>query len=263
VQTSKLTLKHVQTSKILSKTGNFYELTQLINPIYTGTSKPLIPKEKKYSNLNLNPTDLTLKISVSRARAKLRRLVLGNMWSDTRHSMKFITLTFAEEVTNLDDAIYELKKFRQKIGRHINEKLNYIAVPEIQLEREKKTGKAVWHFHLLTLNLPYIQGDALAAIWTNGFVKPKRVNRVNGCTLYLTKYLSKSYQDHRLYNRKRFYNAFEHQTVKYTNEDEIQCLYEQFRPKATKVNEYPIFRLNDQGARVELGIKSEFFVHLL
>jgi len=251
----------MNTTKILLKTGNFYELTQLINPIYVGSDKPLSSREKLYSTPSLEINPDTLKVSVSRANSKLRRLVLGNMWSDTRHSLKFLTLTFANEVTNLTSACYELQKFRQKINRKLGEKLNYIAVPEIQLEREKKTGQAVWHFHLLTINLPYLPSDEIASIWGNGFVKPKKVNRVLGCTAYLTKYLSKSYQDPRLRSRKRFYNAFEHQTIRYVAEPEVLAEYHSFRPSATKVNEYPLFRFSDDGNREEIGIKSEYFVH--
>jgi len=249
------------TRKILLKTGNFYELTQLNSPIYIGTQKPLSVREVLYASPSLEINPDTLKVSVSRANSKLRRLILGNMWSDTRHSLKFLTLTFANEVTNLTSACYELQKFRQKINRKIGEKLNYIAVPEIQLQRERETGKAVWHFHLLTVNLPYIPSDDIATVWGNGFVKPKKVNRVLGCTAYLTKYLSKSYLDPRLRSRKRFYNAFEHQTIRYTTEADVLTEYHSFRPKATKVNEYPLFRFGDDGTREELGIKSEYFVH--
>jgi hypothetical protein len=252
----------VTTDKILFKTGNFYELFQYKMPIEIGTKKSRIHEENISYSTQVEIDQESARVSASRARSKLRRLILGNMWHDTRHSLKFITLTFANEVTNLDYANYQLQKFRQSISRHIKEKINYIAVPEIQPKRQQSTGKAVWHYHLLTFNLPYIHKTELTRLWGHGFTDPTKVNRVENTTLYLSKYLAKAYGDQRLKNRKRYYNALHCQTVKYKENTMVNQQLELLLPNANLVTEYPLFRLDQAGTKQEVGTKSEYFLTL-
>lgn len=253
-----LTLINIKTSKILFKTGIFYELYQYKTPINIAPKFRLTNTEKKHRDPTDHIDPKSAKVSTSRAKAKLRRLVLGNMWEDRRHTLKFLTLTFADEVTDLDFANYELQKFRQTMSYHIKEKLNYIAVPEIQKKRLQQTGKAVWHYHLLTFNLPYKTTEEIAKMWGNGFVDPRKVNRAEGAVNYLSKYLSKAYGDKRLKNRKRYYNALQQQTKKIHDPEMILSQYQQFFPMSRKVTEFPIFGLNTDGAKTEIGRKTEY-----
>ena len=76
---------------------------------------------------------------------------------------KFLTLTFAQNIIDLDYARYEFDKFIKRLKTRYNKfPLQYIVVVEFQ-----KRGAI--HFHLLC-NLPYVQANTLAEIWSHGFI---------------------------------------------------------------------------------------------
>jgi len=59
----------------------------------------------------------------------------------------FFTATFAENITNYDEALIAWKRFRRLLIKEYPY-VRYIAVPEIQSRR------GVWHFHALLVGLP-------------------------------------------------------------------------------------------------------------
>lgn len=134
----------------------------------------------------------------NKAKNTIRRLALANF---DEHS-KFVTLTFRDgsigDVTNIDDANREFKKFIQRLRRRFGD-FGYIAVIEFQDE----TGRGAVHYHMLS-DLPYIPNDELAEIWGNGFVKINDITRVDNIGAYMVKYMSKSVEDTRLRGRKSF-----------------------------------------------------------
>jgi len=123
-------------------------------------------KYKKKTKYNLNQT-----------KHKIRRLVYAN--PDLN---KFLTLTFAEHITDLDQANQKLKSFIQRLNYYY-ESVRYIAVPEFT-----KIGRV--HYHLL-LNLPYIPQKHLQDVWGQGIVHIKRVDKISNLGLYISKYISK------------------------------------------------------------------------
>lgn len=140
----------------------------------------------------------------------------------------------------------------------MGKKLEYIAVPEIQEKRKQKYGKAVWHFHMLTMNQPYYAKNVIQEVWGNGYTDPKKVNRVIGTTNYLTKYLSKAYGDKQLKNRKRYYNALSHQTVSHKDPHTISLLLPHIFESTNMVDQYPLTIKDEHGNPTEVGRKSEF-----
>jgi hypothetical protein len=117
--------------------------------------------------------------AVVKARRKLMMLIQANFKNDD----KFITLTFRENVSDLNIANYEFKKFIQRL-RHKYGNFKYIAVIEFQ-----KRGAI--HYHLLA-SLPIIKKSELAAIWRNGFVKINNIKEVDDLGAYLIKYMTKN-----------------------------------------------------------------------
>lgn len=119
----------------------------------------------------------------------------------------FITLTYKENVTNIDDAKKDFRYFIDKVQR-VYKDLKYICIPEFQ-----KRGAV--HFHLLT-NID-INNEKLICLqennkkfkhikyWNKGFTKvdtlEKDIKKIIG---YISKYMTKDI-DNRLYNRHRYY----------------------------------------------------------
>lgn len=119
----------------------------------------------------------------------------------------FITLTYAENVTNIDEAKKDFRYFIDKVQR-VYKNLKYICIPEFQ-----KRGAV--HFHLLT-NID-INNEKLICLqennkkfkhikyWNKGFTKvdtlEKDIKKIIG---YISKYMTKDI-DNRLYNRHRYY----------------------------------------------------------
>lgn len=142
---------------------------------------------------------------LNRAKVRLRRLINANAGAYGREfTSKFVTLTFGENVTNIDVAHYEFKKFVQRLNyvmfgtKQMN--LRYSTVVEFQ-------QRGAVHYHVIFYNLPYLKADRLAEIWGNGFVKINKIDEVDNVGAYITKYMSKDSDDSRLQGRKCYFNS--------------------------------------------------------
>ena len=131
--------------------------------------------------------------NVSRSRQKVCRYINTNFTA----SSKFVTLTFAENVTDLRFANRELGKFLKRLKRHFGNILQYIAVVEFQ-----KRGAI--HYHVL-MNCPYIPADVLERLWGHGFVKINAIDNVDNLGAYFTKYMTKDNMDERLAGQKSYF----------------------------------------------------------
>lgn len=141
-----------------------------------------------------------------RARNKLRRLITANF----DEGDLFITLTFAENMTDIEQANYEFKKFIQKLQRRQKKTTDipfkYVAVIEFQ-----KRGAI--HYHMIC-NYDLTWGSSqdlqekerkLAKVWGHGFVDIKDISHVDNTGAYLIKYMSKDQIDERLEGKKRYF----------------------------------------------------------
>lgn len=161
------------------------------------------------------------------ARNKCRRLAIANFNKDSY----FMTLTVAE---NKDDVAFfdnEISKFLKKLKRRYGN-YDYIAVREFQ-----KRGAI--HYHLLiNINFPldvppeympkkkrawvgkyaqlskqynheYIMPfeEHLKELWGHGFVDVEPCKHIDNVGAYLTKYMSKEFDDERLQRRKAYLNS--------------------------------------------------------
>lgn len=129
----------------------------------------------------------------TRSRNNIRRLCLANF---DQHS-KFITLTFAENVTDIAYANKELDKFMKRMRRRWNFK--YIWVMEFQ-----KRGAI--HYHIMT-DLPYIENKELNKIWGHGHVRINDITHVDNVGAYMIKYLLKDLNDTRLSGKKAYQSS--------------------------------------------------------
>ncbi|HNV63034.1 MAG TPA: hypothetical protein PKN54_08820 [Candidatus Cloacimonas acidaminovorans] len=133
-----------------------------------------------------------MKFSVNRTRTEIRRLVNSNPQLN-----KFLTLTFAENITDLKTANYIFNKFILRMNYKYNN-FEYLAVPEFQ-----KRGAV--HYHLLC-NLPFIEIAELQELWGQGFVKINKIDDVNNVGAYVSKYLGKE-MDERTFGKKKFFRS--------------------------------------------------------
>jgi hypothetical protein len=131
-----------------------------------------------------------------RARTNLRRLINCNVESDS----KFLTLTFKDNITDLDFANKEFKKFIMRLNYHFNIKIKYSCVVEFQ-----KRGAI--HYHCILYNLNgKVDLNKLSDIWGNGFIKLNKIKGVDNVGAYICKYMTKT-DDKRLEGRKMYFNS--------------------------------------------------------
>lgn len=133
-----------------------------------------------------------------RARIDLMRIINTNY---KKGSSRFITLTFKENITDLQLANYEFKKFVQRWQYKLGYKLQYSVVVEFQ-----KRGAV--HYHSIFYNIPHkVNLNDLRAVWGLGSVNVKRINHVDNVGAYMVKYMSKNSDDERLKGQKMYFNS--------------------------------------------------------
>ena len=116
----------------------------------------------------------------NRAARTVRRLVNSNIAINS----KFLTLTFADHVTDLKKANYEFKKFKQRFEYYLGVRIKYLCVPEF-------TKKGRIHYHVVLFNLPFVKNKTLQSIWSNGFIKINKIDNCDNVGAYVSKYMTK------------------------------------------------------------------------
>jgi len=136
--------------------------------------------------------------NLHRARARLRRLVAANegAWGQVP---KFVTYTFAENVTEYATAVGVWRQYSRRLSTVFGPQ-KYLTVVEYQ-----KRGAV--HFHTLHFSLPFVPGikERLARMWGKGHVKVVAIRHVRSVSNYVSKYIPKEIFDSRLVRRKAFF----------------------------------------------------------
>lgn len=146
-----------------------------------------------------------------RAKNNVRRLINSNVYQyqDKKGEKilpKFLTLTFADNIQEVAEANKLFTEFLRKLNVKIfgtqkdKRGLKYLVVMEFQ-----KRGAI--HYHAIFFNLPYLKSSVLADIWGNGFIQVKQINNVDNVGAYISKYLTKDYDDERLDSKKRYFTS--------------------------------------------------------
>ena len=195
----------------LIRSGNVLELYEYGKPVMRGA---VVHGSAFYGRANAPYTSAETKQENrckvgKRARQKVRRTINANPQLN-----KFLTLTYAENMTDIDRSRKELDNFFKRLNRQFP-RFAYVCVIEFQ-----KRGAV--HFHLLC-NLPFVDVKALAEVWGHGFIKLNRIDNVDNVGAYVTKYMTKENMDERLigyrsYSMSRGLN----QPQEYTTEEEIE-----------------------------------------
>lgn len=205
--------KLYQTKVIVS--GHVVEVYRYQEPRARGLkSKPgaKLPTPRQYIDMEtgeiLSPEEVKLRNrqkNVQAQRNKVRRLALANF---TRHD-KFLTLTFQENIQDIEKANKCFKQFIQNMNRELARrdmpKLEYLAVIEFQ-----KRGAI--HYHMLC-KLPYFRVEIIRDCWRRaikvtgktGNIDLKDIRHVDNVGAYIVKYMSKDMVDMRLAGKKAFW----------------------------------------------------------
>jgi hypothetical protein len=223
--------------------GSMFEFYEFSDPIMYGRRFKRKNREDNDDISYNSPKAMTeeekIISSARRAKRNISRLIRTNAfnWLDSDNNPYMpitLTLTFADEVKDIETANGLFSDFIQRLNysvnlteRKYNKKeakknlLKYSAVIEFQ---DKNRGGVV-HYHMIFYNLPKMTKiyDRLTKIWGKGYfwVGTKTKNRKKGFAYindnkrlkkiveYFTKYISKSFEDERLKNKKKYFNSRE------------------------------------------------------
>ena len=131
--------------------------------------------------------------SVNRTRTEIRRLINSNP-----QLTKFMTLTFADNITDLKEANYIFNQFIKRMNYKYPD-FKYLAIPEFQ-------QRGAVHYHLLC-EMPFIHYSEIYEIWGQGNIDIKTLNDVDNIGAYVCKYLSKDMFDERTFGKKKFFRS--------------------------------------------------------
>ena len=185
------------------------------NPLYKksrveGELKHIdIPPKIKTKENQLKTIDIK---NINRAKFEIQRLVKANI----NEFKTFITLTFAENIKDIEQANKKFNSFKTYIKKLKND-FKYVCVPEFQ-----KRGAV--HYHLLT-NIDYTDFNLLSKEekkiwnpsskkwhvgrnikgWNSGFSQVKNLQGIEVIG-YITKYITKDI-DNRLWGKRRYLHS--------------------------------------------------------
>lgn len=176
--------------------GNVIEVYEYENDVLYGYKDTKKIVKGRQSVASAEDKEKNREKVLSRARKDLRRTINCNI----QEYSKFLTLTFADNIKDLDLANYEFKKFILRLNYHYKIKVKYSAVIEFQ-----KRGAI--HYHVVLYNLTQkIDVGVFQDIWKQGFIKINSIKDVDNVGAYVCKYMTKT-DDDRLLGRKMYFNS--------------------------------------------------------
>lgn len=122
------------------------------------------------------------KLQVSQSLKRLREYINTNVTDINK--CKWITLTYAENMTDAKRLYNDFRKFVQRF-RYKFGHIEYIIACEPQ-------GRGAWHCHCLFFfdkKAPYIPNKVIEELWGHGFTKTTKLDNVDNVGAYLTAYL--------------------------------------------------------------------------
>lgn len=197
------------TNKKMIVSGDFVEIFEFKSCIIYGKKDE--PSSNIYVGVKKENTLENRQRSLGAAKGNLKRLINANAgkWED-KHGQwfmpVFLTLTFAENITDIKRANRIFSKFKQRLDYEITGKkrsyLKYVGIIEFQ-----KRGAI--HYHVLIFNLPYLENiyDKLEAIWGKGFIIVKPIKNIKTVASYVCKYMTKGKADERLCGQKSYFSS--------------------------------------------------------
>lgn len=173
----------------VKRAGNITEITYVSRRSKGGTTRKISKDEyvdirdgqvKQFAHQERRSDDLK---SVSRSMKQGRDMINANVTEPSQ--WRWITLTYAENMTDHKKAYNDIKNFFRKLSKFYDFD-RYIICLEPQ-------GRGAWHGHLLLgfpHEAPFIPNESISNIWGHGFVKVRKLDDVDNVGAYLTAYLA-------------------------------------------------------------------------
>ena len=121
---------------------------------------------------------------VAQSLKRLRELINSNVVNVAE--WKWITLTYADNMTDSKRLYLDFKNFMKRFKYHFSKyKIDYIIACEPQ-------ARGAWHVHALigfNETAPFIPNDEIAKLWSHGFTKTNKLDGIDNVGAYLTAYL--------------------------------------------------------------------------
>jgi hypothetical protein len=114
-----------------------------------------------------------------------------------------LTLTYEDRsIKHLEQANPSLPLFIKRFNYEVlqgekNAYLKYVTIPEWQ-----KDGTV--HYHTAVFNLPFVPHKTLTDLWGHGHVWMTRTDRTKSVGRYMTKYMTKGFNDYRMQGHKKY-----------------------------------------------------------
>lgn len=187
------------------QSGNVFEIYHSENPVGYNLTSSTKKKSGGVHKKNIHNN------SIKRSRDAVARIINSNIWTyknlnNEIYTPQFMTFTFREKVTEIQEANYYFNKFIKRLNYQLQKQcennIQYINVIEFQ-----KNGRV--HFHSMFFNLFLLENERkdrwLANIWSHGFIEAKPLDSKKSAAGYMTKYLTKDKMDKRLITKKKYY----------------------------------------------------------
>lgn len=177
----------------ITYTPFYLEHTHSSSPILRGYQDKNRRKKPVSSGYRPIYNNSRLHFSINRAKKRLRFTIASNI--SLSHDLAFWSYTFDPKFDKIAKnevlAREYFRQFMKRMRRISNIDLRYIAIAE----KQKKSGRNAWHFHVLFFNLPFYPHENMEAIWKAGFVfvtsKRTDIKSIQHLISYMSKYLSK------------------------------------------------------------------------
>jgi len=184
--------------------GNYFYVNQFTNdPFIASYFNKVLPQEQGFPVRDRQ-------FSLYRARKTVRELIEANSFqylSKTNQPIPplFTTLTYRDNITDLQSSNYEFTKFIQRLNYNVfNSKtafLKYVSTVEFQ-----KRGAI--HYHSLLFNVPFVTNiyNKFRSYWGHGSVNIHAIEsrQIDETINYVTKYMLKKNKDPRLEDQKTY-----------------------------------------------------------
>lgn len=121
--------------------------------------------------------------SVRASMSRLRQLINANTVNPSY--CKWVTLTYAENMTDPKKLYIDIKNFMKRLRYKYGKCENIIAV--------EPQARGAWHGHVIFVfphKAPYIPNDRMAELWGHGWTKTRKLTNSMNVGLYLTTYLT-------------------------------------------------------------------------
>ena len=197
------------TKKKLVIAGNIVSLYEFEKAVAYGNKRIIEKESEEIEEKKKENTLDSRRRSMYRARKKIINLVNANceMWKDKNgkpYLQLMYTFTFRDDIRDVKTANFEFTKFIQRLNYKITSQkksyLKYVNVIEFQDET-----RGVIHYHTIFFNLPYVDFWELSDLWGQGYAEYEDIDDSMGVAKYVSKYISKSFDDERLCGEKCYF----------------------------------------------------------